>query len=82
MAESVAGVLLKNKRINLQKVLLVMVNDHSGDQKPELKSQCLEPALLHVCSIRTGAEFPAFHGSSLSDHSCPVWLLRSDKIVA
>lgn len=33
MTESGAGVLVKNKRINLQKVLLVVVNDHCG-QKP------------------------------------------------
>jgi len=65
----------------LQKVLLVIVNRHSG-QKPGLKSQPLEPSLLGDCSVGTGAEFPAFHGSSPSDHSCPVWLLRPDKITA
>lgn len=50
MAKSVAGVLFKSKRINLQKVLLAIVSAHSG-QKPGLKSQPLEPSLLGVCLI-------------------------------
>lgn len=85
MDGSVAGVLFKNKRINSQKVLLVVVDDHCG-QKPGLKSWCLEPSCLGICSVGMGADpqldFPAFHGSSLSDHSYPVCFLRSDKIAA
>lgn len=58
MDGSVAGVLFKNKRINPQKVLLVVVNDHCG-QKPGLKSRPLEPSCLGICSVGMGAESPA-----------------------
>lgn len=68
MAESIAGVLCKNKRIVLLKVLLVMVNDHCG-QKPGRVSQPLEPSLLGIClvgmALNSLLSFPVFYGSSL-----------------
>lgn len=86
MAKSVTGVLFKNKRFNLQKVLLAVGNDPCG-QKPGLKSQPLELSLLGVCSIGKGAEFPAVFPSF--PWKFPIRSLmsclasdRSDKIAA